>query len=63
MGKLANGNYEITPAVLITLVTIQNENKLMKAEIKKLREIIEALKNREELALIQCPVCDVKFSR
>jgi len=63
VGKLANGNYEITPAVLITLVTIQNENKLMKAEIKKLREIIEALKNREELALIQCPVCDVKFSR
>jgi len=46
VGKLANGNYEITPAALMVIVKIQNENTLMTAEIKKLREIIEAFKNR-----------------
>lgn len=47
VGKLANGNYEITPAVLMRIDEILNENERLALEIEALKLVLKILKKEE----------------
>ena len=45
--QLENGNFEVTPAVILEIAKLKGEVKRMELEIKKLHELIEKLKQEQ----------------
>jgi len=43
--KLPNGNFEVTPAVILEIARLKGENERLELEVKKLHELIEKIKN------------------